>query len=221
SSVIVPRPEITLSEGVSKPENIVDPPRRSEPESIASPAHTSPAQMFNTIAASNLQHNPVPEAAVPPANTPPPPVSESSVKIPDLTLEIDQVEIWQETRPAAHIVVRPAQMQQQKPGIASLIGKQPFSLEVAFKLVGQSFSQLTAQSITYKAQFYAQNRTTGQWVTLGETRPDTVVSDQQTYTTHLFGNTLEPGIYRLQVLTSLRGAAAALVSFELPFLQVM
>lgn len=195
-AVPIPSPEVRISETQPRSKPLLDTPKTT-PE-------TTPKTTPETTVTELVQ-----------APAPPP------QKLADLTLEIDQLEICQETQPRAHIVIRPAQMQPKRTGIASLLGQQPFSLEVAFKLVGQSHSHLTIQSTTYKAQFYAQNRTTGQWVTLGETQPDRVIIDQQTYIAHLFGNTLEPGIYRLQVLAILRGEIAALTSFELPFLQVM
>ncbi len=139
----------------------------------------------------------------------------------NLTLKINQLEIRQETRPPAHIVVSSVQLQQKRMGIASLTSQTPFSLEVAFHLMGQNVPNFTSQPVTYKAQFHAQNRMTGQWITLGETRPSVLASTTQTYMAQLFGNTLAPGIYRLQILTVLRGAIANVAAFELPFLQVM
>jgi hypothetical protein len=139
-----------------------------------------------------------------------------------LTLEIDQLAIRQDARLDAHIIVNPAVLKQAKrTGHASLSSHHPFSLEVVFNLLGPGLSDMSTQPITYQAQFHAQNRTTGQWVTLGESRPNALVSHQRTYTAYLFGNTLAPGMYRLQVLTTLRGAAVALTALELPLLNVV
>lgn len=140
---------------------------------------------------------------------------------PDLMLEMEQLLIWQDSHLSASIVVNPAVLKQtKKRGYASLISEHPFSFEVVFNLVGQSISDLSTQAITYQVQFYVQNRMTGQWIALGETRP-AHLGDQQTYKAYLFGSTLESGTYRLQVLTTLRGAAVAFTSFELPLLTIV
>ncbi|MGA7934184.1 MAG: SMI1/KNR4 family protein [Kovacikia sp.] len=140
----------------------------------------------------------------------------------DLTPEIDQLTIRQDACLSDPIIVSPSGLKQaKKPGYASLTSQQPFSLEVVFKLLGQSISDLSTQPVTCQAQFHAQNRITGKWIVLGTTRPNALVSDRRTYTAYLFGNTLEPGMYRLQVLTTLRGSTASLTSFELPLLNVV
>lgn len=141
---------------------------------------------------------------------------------PQITLEIEQLAIRQDTSLPATILVQPAVLKQtRRTGYAPLYSQQPFSLEVVFKLVGGSLSDLQTRPATYRVQVHAQNHTTGQWIALGETRPDHLLSDRCTYTAYLFGNTLAPGMYRLQVLTLLRGSITALKTFELPLLNVV
>lgn len=159
---------------------------------------------------------PLPEASAPPPPCPPaPPLPPPPL---DLTLEIDQLAIRQDTRHPANIVVKPAA---RKTGYGSLTSQQPFACEVVLNLVGQNLADLRNRPARYEVQFHAQNRTTGEWIVLGKTRPDELVSDRRTYTAYLFGNSLDSGMYRLQVLITLRGSAIALTSFELPLLNVV
>jgi hypothetical protein len=140
----------------------------------------------------------------------------------DLSLEIDQLEFRQKSRPEIQIKVcsgNPNHVGWN--GSYFLLSREPFSLDVKFSLVGQSLSRLLTYSVNYKARVFAQNRTTGQWITLGETNPSALLADKSSYFINLFGNAPEPGIYRLQVVTRLEGDASALKSFELPLLSVV
>ncbi len=106
-------------------------------------------------------------------------------------------------------------------GIGSLSSQKPFSIEVEFCLAGERLDAVESQTIFYKARFLAQNRIKHQqWIDLGETHPESLEKGRFTYTAALFNQALEPGIYRMQVITSLSGAAMALGSFELPLLNV-
>lgn len=171
------------------------------------------------------------EQAVPPetgvsASNPIPALENSAPEqvgqFPDLVLEIDQLEIRQNACPPACIKVASSRLKQSAKLVISdsLISRAPFSLEVAFKLVGQPCSEQAFSAITYTAQFYAQNRMTGQWVVLGKTQATASKSNRYTYTARLNGRTLESGLYRLQVFTTLHGPGASLTSFELPLLNV-
>lgn len=62
---------------------------------------------------------------------------------------------------------------------------------------------------------------THQWIELGETPPNALENARSTYTATLQDQVLEPGMYRMQVLTSLSGATMALASFEMPLLNVV
>jgi hypothetical protein len=175
---------------------------------------SSPVKLVATSGSKAVTPPPAPVVSSVPSELPKPAL--------DLTLEIDQLLIRQDSCLSAHILANPAMPKQlKKTGYASLTSQQPFSVEVVLKLVGQSLSKLPAQSVTYQVQFHAQNRTTGEWIVLGDTKPDDIDRDRRTYTAYLFGRTLEPGMYRLQVFTRLRGAAVALTSFELPLLNVV
>lgn len=150
------------------------------------------------------------------------PMPEQCLSSPNLTLEIDQLEIRQNAYPPACIQVNSSQLKQvTKPIVSdSLISQTPFSLEIAFKLVGQHCAERACSAISYTAQFYAQNRATGQWIVLGETQVTALKSTRHTYTAQLHGRTLESGLYRLQIFTTLHDTGVTLTSFELPLLNV-
>ncbi len=149
-------------------------------------------------------------------------VTEEARQVPNLILEIDQLEIRQNACPPAYIQVASSRLKQTAKSIVSdsLISHAPFSVEVAFKLVGQQYSEQACSAMTYTAQFYAQNRMTGQWVVLGETQAIALKSNGYTYKAQLHGRTLEAGVYRLQVFATLHGAGGSLASLELPLLNV-
>jgi hypothetical protein len=160
----------------------------------------------------------IPSMAAPATTDPSQPVEQ----LPHIRLEIDQLEIRQKSRPGIQIKVgSESQVQMARSTSTILLGQEPFSLEAKFNLVGQSLSQFINRSVNCKARVFAQNRTTGQWISLGETQPSQLMRDQPSYSVYLFGNAPEPGMYRLQVVISLEGGASALKSFELPFLSVV
>jgi hypothetical protein len=136
-----------------------------------------------------------------------------------LHVEIHQLSIRQ---PPNQILIRSAQLRQSKSvGLGSLDSRQPFSVEVECHLAGQCVDSTTLQDVFYKIQVFAQNRTAHQWIELGTTRPTALTDSRQPYMAGLFNKTLEPGMYRLHVISSLSGAAMALSSVELPLLNVV
>jgi hypothetical protein len=151
------------------------------------------------------------------------PAAKISTAPPALKLEIDQLKVWQPSHPATQIMLYQAKHTQPKQILPdSLTSQKPFSLEVAFKLVGQTITQFSMQpTITYKAHFYAHNRTTGKCVSLGETEPSALVSGASIHTAKLAETSLEPGLYRLQVLTTLQGVPVTPAYFEMPLVQVV
>ncbi len=144
-----------------------------------------------------------------------------SQPISNAVLEIDQLEIRQNNHPPVSIQVNAAKSKKSLVISGSLISQLPFSIEVVFKLVGLQPCEPAIPAVTYKAQLYAQNRTTGQWAILGETQSGVLSSDRRTYIAYLNGRALDPGLYRLQVFTTLYGTVTALTSFELPLLNVV
>lgn len=164
---------------------------------------------------------PAPESPEPLADsTPQKPATLSKAAY--VQLEIDQLIVRQDARPKAYIVVSPAKLKESGSMVVdSLMSHEPFSIEVAFRLVGQPELQFTSHPITYKAVFYAQSRITGKHYALGETKPQTWIEGQATYSAILEDTMLEPGIYRLQALATLKGIQANHAFLEMPLVQVM
>lgn len=137
-------------------------------------------------------------------------------------MDIQRFAINQPSNPLAQIVIYPSMLRQSNQlGIGSLSSQKPFSIEVEFCLAGERLDTVDPQTIFYEARFFAQNRINHRhWIDLGETLPESLEKGRFTYTATLFNQALEPGMYRMQVITSLSGTAMALGSFELPLLTV-
>jgi hypothetical protein len=141
---------------------------------------------------------------------------------PAITLKLVQLVIRQSSQPSAQLLINPASLQQAQPtGIGALASEHPFSVEIEFQLVGEQIVGLAWQDILHKTQVFAQNLLNHQWILLGGTVPISLDEGCLTYTSTLFHQTLDPGIYRLQIIISLSGAVAALSTFELPLLNIM
>jgi hypothetical protein len=94
-------------------------------------------------------------------------------------------------------------------------------LVVAFKILGLNEASFNQQKLTYQAQFYGRNRSTGAIIHLGDTMPESLEEGLGFYTTRLPEITLESGIYRLQGLVKVPGTLATPGCFEVPLLQVV
>jgi hypothetical protein len=159
----------------------------------------------------------------------PPRVAQSSLSAPSpassqvpLNLQLEQLVIGDPTRPENSITINPLTSRQSKYlKLGSLAGHQVFAIEVAFRLLGEPLDHPSLDQVLYKVQVFAQNRARSQWLALGETSPTPLTPGCLVYRTTLFNQTLETGMYRLQVLTRFSGAALALASFELPLLNVV
>ena len=139
----------------------------------------------------------------------------------EISLNIVRLTIYQPSNPLAQIVVCPSMLRQSNQlGIGSLSSQGLFSIAIEFYLAGERLDTVDPQTIFYKARFFAQNRITHKHIALGETHPESLEKGCLTYTATLFNQTLEPGMYRIHVITSLSGASMALGSFELPLLTV-
>ena len=155
------------------------------------------------------------------AQSPLPAPSPASSQVP-LNLQLEQLVIGDPTRPENSITINPLTSRQSKYlKLGSLAGHQVFAIEVAFRLLGEPLDHPSLDQVLYKVQVFAQNRSHSQWLSLGETSPTPLSPGCLAYRTTLFNQTLETGMYRLQVLTRFSGAALALASFELPLLNVV
>lgn len=178
--------------------------------------------------------NPLPSPSTPdsfatavlPAISPdpqPPRVVQSALPDPlPLNLQLEQLVIGDPARPGNSLVINPISPRSSKYlKMGSLVGHQPFAIEVAFRLLGEPLEHPSLDQVFYRVQVFAQNRAHSQWLELGKTSPTPLTPGCLAYRTTLFNQTLETGMYRLQVLTRFSGAALALASFELPLLNVV
>jgi hypothetical protein len=95
---------------------------------------------------------------------------------------------------------------------------EPFALMVRFRLSGLLPTQLEA-AMTYTTQCFARNRTSGKLYCLAAPDPTPISPNQLTYQVMLSDLELtRPGLYRLQILTTLQGTPAMPGCFELPML---
>lgn len=148
-----------------------------------------------------------------------PPQQEPPLKV---NLDVEQLAIRQPSQLGAYILIHPAEFNRAKQSsFGTLSSKQPFSIEVAFHLASDHRNHPALPNVFYKTQVFAQNRTNHEWIELGESDLKALASDRSTYTASLFNRKLSSGMYRLQIITSISGAAKALSSFELPLLNVM
>lgn len=96
-----------------------------------------------------------------------------------------------------------------------------FALEVDFSLAELTEQDIPRKRMKYYVQVYARDRSTGAIAYFGETQPCSLIRGQIAYTAQLTNITLEPGLYRLQVLIKFPGAPTTLGYFKVPLLQVV
>jgi hypothetical protein len=134
-----------------------------------------------------------------------------------VALEITQIQAFQPAQTARPMVVERGNRLFPN----AFRSKQPWALEVAFRLTGLTAAHLTEKQVSYYAQFFARDRATDVVIHLGDTEPAPLIEGQLTYTAMLPEIMLEPGIYRLQAIVKLQGVPATLGSFKVPLLQVV
>ena len=94
----------------------------------------------------------------------------------------------------------------------------PFVIEASFEL-GEQAAALGKREIPYRAQFYTQNRTTGEKAHLGQAEPGLFSAARATYSARLAGITLPAGSFRLQVVVLAEEENVAPAYFELSMLR--
>jgi hypothetical protein len=189
------------------------PPSSSTTKAVATP-------VLPAITADREEKTPSPQPLrVAPSPLPAP--SPASSQVP-LNLQLEQLVIGDPSRPENSITINPLTSRQSRYlKLGSLVGHQSFAIEVVFRLLGEPLDHPSLDQVLYRVQVFAQNRARSQWLALGETSPTPLTPGRLSYRTTLFNQTLETGMYRLQVLTRFSGAALALASFELPLLNVV
>lgn len=100
-------------------------------------------------------------------------------------------------------------------------GSEPFALEASFELVETTGAELAKERGTYRAKFYARNRSTGECIHLNDTEPQSLVGNKSPHTAKLASATLPRGDYKLQVLVQLECLPPILGYLEVPLLHVV
>jgi hypothetical protein len=100
-------------------------------------------------------------------------------------------------------------------------GSEPFALEASFELVETTGAELARERGTYRAKFYARNRSTGECIHLNDTEPQALVGNKSPHIAKLPSVTLSPGNYKLQVLVQLECLPPILGYLEVPLLHVV
>jgi hypothetical protein len=146
-----------------------------------------------------------------------PAIEDIQVKIP-ATLEITQLRTFQP--PLAETPVSMNSSNQLLSGFVR--SDEPFALEVAFRLVKLSETTLLSEQLTCLAQFYARNLKTGLITHLGDTQSENFSAREELFhSVKLTEASLQPGLYRLQVLARLEGVPVTPGYLEIPVLQVL
>ena len=142
---------------------------------------------------------------------------ESAGAISPVKVEIGRLWAFQPPQSGVPIVITEAG--QSFPGF--IRSREPFVLEILFRLTGQTLAETSRAHITYQVQASLRNHSTGATTSLVDTPINTLVEDQPAYIATIPGTTLLPGIYRLQVLATLQGILATPGYFETSLLQVV
>lgn len=132
-------------------------------------------------------------------------------------VEISQINLFQPPDVETPIDISLA----HQPFTGFISGGEPFTLEVAFELPAAYVANIANRQTTYNAQFHMRNLTTGAKISLGNTRSDSPVAGQMSYTARLFGVTLPPGLYRMGVLVMILNRPPQADYLEIPMLQVV
>jgi hypothetical protein len=136
---------------------------------------------------------------------------------PPVTVEITQIQAFQPPKTRAPIGIGRA----GQPFSGFVRSDEPFELVVSFALAGPAAPEIAKKQVTYRAQFYARRRPTGERAHLGDTEPGALVEGDLAYTTRLPQASLGPGVYRLWALVTLQSTPPSMGQFEVPLLQVV
>ena len=132
-------------------------------------------------------------------------------------MEVTQIRAFQP--PHAKTPVGVGKAEQLFPGFVK--GHEPFVLEASFELDEQAAAEIAKEAGTYRLQFYTYDLATGATKHLGDTKPNTLVEGRPLYTATLPAISLPPGLYRLRVFATLRGAFPLAGYLEVPLFQVV
>jgi len=136
---------------------------------------------------------------------------------PPVTVKIAQAQAFQPPQAETPTALGKA----GRPFLGFVRSSEPFALRVLFGLGGHAAINVTKKRITYRAQFHAYDLSTGKRTRLGDSEPDTLVEGEMSYSATLPEIRLQPGMYRLQVLTTLQDRPPVMGYLEVPLLQVV
>jgi hypothetical protein len=136
---------------------------------------------------------------------------------PPVTVQIAQAQAFQPPQAETPTALGKA----GRPFLGFVRSSEPFALKVLFGLGGHAAINVTQKQITYRAQFHAYDLSTGKRTRLGDSEPDTLIEGELSYSATLPEITLQPGMYRLQILTTLEDRPPIMGSLEVPLLQVV
>jgi SMI1 / KNR4 family (SUKH-1) len=143
--------------------------------------------------------------------------AEMSAKTTPVVVEILQIRAVQP--PQTDISVRIDKAAQ--PHSLFVSSNKPFALKITFRLAGLARDRLAGAEVTCIIQFYTFNLHTGTTTHLGNTRSDAPLEPGLAYVVTLPKITLQPGLYRLQILAILQGTLATPGYLDAPLLQVV
>lgn len=157
----------------------------------------------------------MPQVTEPPEEKPP--VGAKPAAALPVTVEIAQVQAFQPPQTETPIAIGKA----GRPFQGFVRSVEPFALEVSFALTGPGATNIAEKQVAYSAQFYVRNLTTGAKTPLGDTEAAPLVAGESTYKAMLLQASLQPGVYRLRVLTTLTSTPPIVGYLEVPLFQVV
>jgi hypothetical protein len=108
-----------------------------------------------------------------------------------------------------------------QPFIGLVMSEKPFALEADFVIHDVATADIVWGKTTYRANFFIQNMTTAEKMTLGDTKSTILIPEKDTYTARLSHVTLESGRYRLGALVKVQSKPPSVGHLELPMLNVV
>lgn len=145
------------------------------------------------------------------------PVEARLAAVSPMTVEIIQIQAFQPPQTETPVGIGRA----GQPFSGFVRSDEPFALEISFALAGPAAAEVAKKQVTYRAQFYAHNRSTDERTHLGDTKAAALVVGKVSYTATLPKASLQRGVYRLWALVTLLSRPPRIGHLEMPLLQVM
>jgi hypothetical protein len=159
-------------------------------------------------------HRPAIPRARAPDETRPAVASEATV--PPVTVDITEIRAFQPPDAETPVAVGA----DRQPFDGSLKSGEPFALETTFELTGPAAADAARDRLSYHAEFQVRDLPTGVTTRLGNTESETLVESTLSYPAKLPELVLQPGMYRMQVVTMLESKPPVLSYVKVPLLLV-